>query len=130
MSRPHFISEIQDSTLQMRYAYATMSIQHSPSQKPTIKKENIYTLPNILSFSRLLMTPGIGYLIVEHCYTEALIGLSIAAVTDLLDGFIARRYNQRTFVGSALDPMADKVLVSTLVVSLAHVQLLPGSLFV
>ncbi len=93
-------------------------------------KENIYTVPNLLTLSRIVATPLIGYLIVEHCYYEASIALLVASATDVLDGWIARRCKQQTYLGSVLDPMADKVLMTTLVLSLAHADLIPGiSLF-
>lgn len=64
----------------------------------------------------------------EHCYTEAIFALGVAAVTDILDGYVARKYKQSTSFGSVLDPMADKVLMSTLVVSLASVNLVPSEI--
>ncbi|KAJ3413613.1 hypothetical protein HDV05_007757 [Chytridiales sp. JEL 0842] len=85
------------------------------TEKPKPKlfeKENIYTIPNILTTSRLIMSPIIGYFIVSHQMDWALGFLATAAVTDVLDGFIARRYNQKTYLGSALDPAADKVLMT------------------
>ncbi|KAJ3289304.1 hypothetical protein HK104_007556 [Borealophlyctis nickersoniae] len=94
-------------------------LQWSPLQ------EDIYTIPNSLTLFRIALSPYIGYLIVSESYTTALGFMVFAGFTDLLDGFIARRYNMKTFLGSALDPMADKVLMTVLTVSLAKVALLP-----
>ncbi|KAH8548830.1 CDP-alcohol phosphatidyltransferase [Umbelopsis sp. PMI_123] len=87
--------------------------------------ENIYTIPNILTFSRLLASPYIGYLIVNENYPLALGIFAVAGITDMLDGFIARRYNMKTFVGSIIDPLADKTLMTILTVTLAMKDLLP-----
>ncbi|KAI8918887.1 CDP-alcohol phosphatidyltransferase-domain-containing protein [Entophlyctis helioformis] len=95
-----------------------------PSQRPPAS-ENIYNLPNALTLSRIVMTPFIGLLIVQQAFPAAVALLSVAAFTDLADGFIARRYNLKTALGSALDPAADKILMTTLTVSLCQAGLLP-----
>ena len=56
----------------------------------------------------------------------ALIVFLAAALTDLLDGYLARRWKQVTTVGTLLDPVADKLLVSAALVSLVQIRLLPG----
>ncbi|CAO3677643.1 unnamed protein product [Umbelopsis vinacea] len=88
--------------------------------------ENIYTIPNILTFSRLLASPYIGYLIVNEKYPLALGIFAVAGFTDMLDGFIARKYNMKTFVGSIIDPLADKTLMTILTVTMAMQNLLPA----
>ena len=50
----------------------------------------------------------------------------IAAGTDLLDGYLARRWKQVTTIGTLLDPIADKLLISAALVSLVQVRVLPG----
>lgn len=95
--------------------------------------ENIFTVPNALTVSRLFMTPFIGSAIVNADYPLALALLTTAGVTDLLDGYVARRWNQKTFIGSALDPFADKLLMTVVTGSLCYSQLLPvplGSLII
>lgn len=90
--------------------------------------ENIYTLPNILTFSRLIAAPVVGYLIIHDLYIPAL-GLFIyAGVTDLVDGWIARRWGLQTVVGTVIDPMADKVLMTVVTVCLAVKEVLPSEL--
>jgi CDP-diacylglycerol---glycerol-3-phosphate 3-phosphatidyltransferase len=56
----------------------------------------------------------------------ALIIFLAAAVTDLLDGYLARRWKQVTTVGTLLDPIADKLLISAALISLVEIRLLPG----
>ncbi|KAL9040410.1 MAG: hypothetical protein Q9180_001925 [Flavoplaca navasiana] len=87
--------------------------------------ENIYTIPNILTFSRLIAAPVIGYLILHEQHLAAL-GLFIyAGATDLIDGWIARKWNLQTVVGTVIDPMADKTLMTVLTVSLAMQGAIP-----
>lgn len=88
-------------------------------------RENIYTLPNILTLTRLVAAPAVGYLVLHDAHAWAL-GLFIyAGVTDLVDGWIARRWKLQTVVGSVIDPMADKSLMAILVACLAVKGTLP-----
>ncbi|KAH9906130.1 CDP-alcohol phosphatidyltransferase-domain-containing protein [Xylariomycetidae sp. FL2044] len=87
--------------------------------------ENIYTLPNILTLSRLIASPFIGYAILHDAHAWALGLFVYAGVSDLLDGWIARRWKLQTVVGSVVDPMADKMLMTVLTVCLAMQGSLP-----
>ncbi|ELQ42136.1 phosphatidyl synthase [Pyricularia oryzae Y34] len=95
------------------------------SGKSALARENIYTIPNILTASRLVIAPFIGYCIVHDYHATALGLFAYAGVSDLLDGWIARRWNQGTVVGTIIDPMADKMLMMILTVSLAVKGALP-----
>ena len=87
--------------------------------------ENIYTLPNLLTVSRLAAAPVIGYLVL-HDLPAAAFGLfAYAGATDLIDGWMARHWRLQTVVGTVLDPMADKVLMTVLTVCLAAKAALP-----
>ncbi|KAL8771285.1 MAG: hypothetical protein Q9209_003190 [Squamulea sp. 1 TL-2023] len=88
--------------------------------------ENIYTIPNILTFSRLIAAPVIGYLILHEQHVAALALFIYAGATDLVDGWIARKWNLQTVVGTVIDPMADKTLMTILTVSLAMQGAIPG----
>uniref|UniRef100_A0A1L8DYD2 cardiolipin synthase (CMP-forming) n=1 Tax=Nyssomyia neivai TaxID=330878 RepID=A0A1L8DYD2_9DIPT len=91
-----------------------------------IEKENIMTIPNLLCVMRGVLAPYLGYVIIQGDFTFA-IGLLVAAgISDLLDGFIARNWpSQMSKAGSFLDPMADKLLMGSLVISLTYCNLLP-----
>ncbi|CAL8111634.1 unnamed protein product [Orchesella dallaii] len=94
-------------------------------------KENIWTIPNALCFLRIGMTPFIAHMIVHSQYGPAIGLLAVAGVTDLLDGWIARVVpGQSTVMGSFLDPLADKILVGTLFLSLTYMDLIPVPLTV
>lgn len=80
----------------------------------------IYTLPNFLTFFRILVIPGI----VIALYTESFWGdwvafilYASACITDFFDGFIARVMKQISAIGRFLDPIADKLLVSTVLIA-------------
>ncbi|GLJ59396.1 hypothetical protein SUGI_1507190 [Cryptomeria japonica] len=87
--------------------------------------KKVFTLPNILTMSRIATAPAIGYFIWNGMYNPAMACFAYAAATDFLDGFIARRLNQETDVGTMLDPIADKLLLTTSFVALFNVGLLP-----
>ncbi|KAM5246464.1 cardiolipin synthase (CMP-forming) [Ctenodactylus gundi] len=88
--------------------------------------ENPWTIPNMLSMTRIGLAPVLGYLIIEEDFNVALGVFALAGLTDLLDGFIARNWaNQKSALGSALDPLADKILISILYVSLTYAELIP-----
>ncbi|XP_028134984.1 probable cardiolipin synthase (CMP-forming) [Diabrotica virgifera virgifera] len=91
-----------------------------------IERENVYTIPNFLCVTRIALSPYLGFLIVQTQFDNALFILGIAAVTDLLDGWIARTWkSQSSKIGSFLDPMADKILIGTLFLTLTYVDLIP-----
>lgn len=88
--------------------------------------ENIYNIPNFLTLTRLVASPVIGYLIVRGDLKYALALFVYAGVTDLIDGWMARKFQLQTVVGSVIDPMADKLLMTVMTVSLAAKELMPG----
>ena len=85
----------------------------------------ILTVPNVLSFLRLLMVPVFFVLIVVGNELGALILLVISTITDFVDGQIARRFNQITRLGQLLDPAADRLLILAALLGLAIAQVLP-----
>jgi len=96
----------------------------SQKTKPIIK-ENIYTLPNFLTLSRIFSCPILGWSILDGNYHLATGLLVYAGLTDLLDGFLARRYNMSSVLGTILDPAADKALMTTLTITLTMQELIP-----
>ena len=87
--------------------------------------QKVFTFPNILCMIRIAFTPVIGYLVIDQHFTTALTLCAIGSVTDLLDGYIARKYDCVTQLGAILDPLADKLLVATLTITLTVVHLIP-----
>lgn len=76
-------------------------------------------IPNIISLSRILLTPVFALLYVNGRSTQALAVLLICAASDVLDGAIARRFNMVTDLGKALDPAADKLIQLTMLLCAA-----------
>lgn len=87
-------------------------------------------IPNILSVIRILLTPLFVIFLFKDFYNLALLIFAIAAISDILDGLFARYLNQRTALGSYLDPVADKLLLTSAFIILAVVKMVPGWLAV
>src|SRR6202158_2252592 len=87
-----------------------------------MKLSPIFTAPNQLTLLRMIFVPFIVIELVEGRYFWALIVFMIAGFSDGLDGLLARRLHQQTLLGQYLDPIADKLLLSTmfLVLSILH----------
>lgn len=74
------------------------------------KRNQIITIPNLLSLVRLLLIPVFIHLYAnQQAYGAAVLVLVISGLTDVVDGFIARRFNMISDIGKILDPIADKL---------------------
>lgn len=82
-------------------------------------------IPNTLSFLRLAMVPVFLYLILSDHGAWAILLLAISSLTDLLDGYIARRFNQVTRLGQLLDPFADRLYIFTTLIGLVMTGVVP-----
>ncbi len=87
-----------------------------------MKLSQIFTAPNQLTLLRMVFVPFIVIELVDGRYFWALILFIIAGFSDGLDGLLARKLHQQTLLGQYLDPIADKLLLSTmfLVLSILH----------
>jgi CDP-diacylglycerol--glycerol-3-phosphate 3-phosphatidyltransferase len=95
-------------------------------------------IPNVLTILRIFFVPllvaalveqDVGFRLGTFTVTNEWLALAIflsAAATDMLDGYLARRWKQVTTIGTLLDPIADKLLVSAALISLVQVRALPG----
>jgi len=96
----------------------------------------VINLPNILSMTRILLVPLLMVVLLTKFEGREIIGLDnefialivflVAALTDFLDGFIARRRKQVTRLGQLLDPAADKILTSSAFIALVELGLMPA----
>ena len=82
-------------------------------------------LPNLITFLRLALVPAMAWALARGAYGIATIIFFAAAVSDLLDGFIARRFHLTSRLGAALDPIADKLNMFVATVILAMQELVP-----
>ncbi len=85
----------------------------------------VITIPNLLSFLRLLLVPVFLVLIVIGLDGYALLVLVFSSITDYLDGQIARRLGQVTRLGQLLDPAADRLFIFAALIGLAARQVIP-----
>lgn len=83
------------------------------------------TAPNQLTLARMVFLPFIVNNLLEHHYRGALILFMLAGLSDGLDGLLARRFHQQTLLGQYLDPIADKMLLSTVFLVLSVVDKIP-----
>jgi CDP-diacylglycerol---glycerol-3-phosphate 3-phosphatidyltransferase len=108
----------------------------------TASEGNPVNIPNSLTIARIFFVPLLVAVLVQERVilpfsnvvissdVLALIIFWVAAATDLLDGYLARRWGQVTTIGTLLDPIADKLLVSAALISLVQVRVVPGWLVV
>ena len=82
-------------------------------------------IPNIITFLRLLLAPVMVVLILSHHWVAAAFLFLAAAVSDVLDGLIARRFEMRSTLGACIDPIADKALLVCVYIALSMVGILP-----
>jgi len=83
-------------------------------------------VPNTLTILRILLAPAFVIVLLRHQYFYALIIFAAAGISDGLDGFIAKQYNQKTVLGAFLDPIADKVLILSAYICLSILQIVPN----
>lgn len=83
------------------------------------------TLPNLISLARLLSVPLIVWLLLSGYYLAAFWLFIGASVSDGVDGFIAKRFNRESVLGAYLDPIADKMLLVSIYITLGQLEILP-----
>lgn len=91
---------------------------------------DIVNLPNMITTARIIATPYLGYLIIQGEFDTAMGVLAVAGFSDWLDGYLARTLKKESIIGSFLDPLADKLMVGTLSLSMMWKSLLPWPLVV
>ena len=96
----------------------------SVATKTSVSRERVFNVPNQLTVLRLLLSLALFALIALEYYLASLIVFIVAASTDWLDGYWARKYGQVTTLGRILDPFVDKIIVCGTFIFLAAV---PGS---
>ncbi len=88
-------------------------VAHAPgSPKPDGANERLWTIPNALTLSRLPLSVLLFFCIASSWWALALLTFSVASLTDWLDGWWARKFNQMSAFGRTFDPLIDKVMVA------------------
>jgi cardiolipin synthase len=91
-----------------------------------VVKDRVMTIPNALSFIRLLLVPVFLWLVLGPRRDElALVVLMVSGITDYLDGKLARKWNQTSRLGAILDPVADRFFILAVVIGLAYRDIIP-----
>jgi|TARA_B110000908_G_scaffold92971_1_gene110117 phosphatidylglycerophosphate synthase len=86
---------------------------------------NIFSLPNLLSASRLILGPLAAWSIIENLWLPAAVALMTAIATDLLDGWLARRWQQTSALGGLIDHGSDAFMVALMLLAEASMGLVP-----
>src|SRR3974390_1038939 len=94
------------------------------------RRNPLRTAPNLLTVLRICLAPFLVAAILEDRFELSFVLFIVAGLTDLLDGVLARVLKQRTALGQYLDPVADKLLLSTLFLVLMHKRLIPTTVTV
>ena len=90
---------------------------------------NVVTIPNLLTFLRMALIPVFASLLFYNYNGWALFVFLVAGISDGVDGFVARRFQQQSELGTILDPIADKLLMTTAFIVLAMPNVLPHTRF-
>lgn len=85
-----------------------------PALRRTRRTSPLRMAPNLLTFLRICLAPVLIFAVIERRFAEAFGLFLVAACTDLVDGLLARWLRQRTLIGQYLDPIADKLMLSSL----------------
>lgn len=83
------------------------------------------TIPNLITIMRFVLVPAVVLAMLNMRWDWAFAGFLVAGISDGVDGFIARRFNQHSKLGAYLDPMADKVLLVSVFVVMGFIGQLP-----
>jgi len=86
----------------------------------------VATVPNLICVLRMALAVPIVMLLVEGNYRLTLALFAVAAVSDVLDGFLAKTFGWTSDLGKILDPLADKILLVSVFITLAWVDLVPA----
>lgn len=86
----------------------------------------VVTVPNLICVLRIALTVPIVILLIEGRYGQTLVLFAVAAVSDVLDGYLAKTFGWTSEVGKVLDPLADKLLLVSVFITLAWIGLVPA----
>ncbi len=100
------------------------------STAPTMRRSKAFNLANLLTYGRLVAVPAVVGLLFwpeDHWSRWFALGVfAFAAITDYLDGYVARTYSQGSALGRMLDPIADKLLVAACLLMLVATDTIRG----
>ncbi len=100
------------------------------TDEPTVRLNPLRNAPNLLTLLRICLAPFLVAAILQDRFELSFVLFVVAGLTDALDGLLARALHLRTQLGQYLDPVADKLLLSTLFLVLMHKGLIPTTVTV
>eukprot|EP01138_Halocafeteria_seosinensis_P009481 gb/GECG01009689.1/.p1 GENE.gb/GECG01009689.1/~~gb/GECG01009689.1/.p1 ORF type:complete len:266 (+),score=10.97 gb/GECG01009689.1/:1-798(+) len=121
---------LYNGAVQRRYFHPSSWMREDQQKQPKenrywMKRESLLgTVPNVLTTLRLVGAPVVAYCVLNSYYDVAVYVFGIAGFFDAADGYIARKFDQGSILGSYLDPLADKMLVGCTTVAVAMQQLI------
>src|SRR5262245_51438695 len=99
------------------------------ARQPSVLLQEFWNLPNMLTLGRIFLIPVFVWLTYDadpmYSVLAALV-FTVAAITDVVDGFLARRWNMITVVGKLMDPLADKLIVMAALVMMTRLGRVPA----
>ncbi|HKZ78730.1 MAG TPA: CDP-alcohol phosphatidyltransferase family protein [Pyrinomonadaceae bacterium] len=102
-----------------------LNINPNAGSEPQLTSSRIITVPNMLTVFRMVLIPVFVTFLLYQRFVWALVVFLLAGVTDGLDGLLARRFDQRSQLGTILDPIADKLMLVTAFVVLSLRSVFP-----
>lgn len=107
-----------------------MSLFNSQSSKNLSKANVVFNLPNSISWLRIVSTIFIVLFMYLDNYLLAFILFTVAAFSDYVDGYFARKYGLVTKLGKVLDQMSDKILITSILIVFVEIGIVPGWLVI
>ena len=104
---------------------ASLQLENDMADAPTRRNNPFRSAPNLLTLMRICLAPFLVAAILENRFEVGFVLFVVAGLSDALDGLLARVLKQQTTLGQYLDPVADKLLLSTLFLVLLHEGLMP-----
>ncbi|QLL31629.1 hypothetical protein HG536_0B04930 [Torulaspora globosa] len=117
--RPIQLLRVRGRIVASRLSYRGSVRGTSNNAEEKALNTSVFTVPNVLTMTRIACTPFIGHYIWTNNLTPALGLFAYSCLTDFLDGHIARKYKLKSVAGTILDPIADKLLMIVTTISLA-----------
>lgn len=103
------------------------------SRPPSVLVQEFWNVPNMLTLGRIAIIPLFVWLLYDGDPWYSVLAASVftlAAVTDIVDGFLARRWNMITVTGKLLDPLADKLIVAAALVMMVRLGRIPATIVI
>jgi cardiolipin synthase (CMP-forming) len=122
-----FCKKVPDNKKEEKYQIFKSTPDQSWSEyiKSIKNNKEINTVPNMITMARIFSSPALAAAVALDMKYAALGGCVLFGFSDWLDGYLAKKWNQRTVLGAFLDPMADKVMIGALTVGLVAKGLIP-----